>query len=904
MPLPTIFPGDPYAVLPPESRWYPGTDELNAVEAAQLVPPLVAKIREGVHQWRAEDYPGASGTTRALLKHWFGEPHVLNLADGTTAEFRYYFAQREAVETAIWLYEVEKATDPYSLIRYDSTGLVSTGMFGGETWARYVLKLATGAGKTKVLSLLMAWSYFHKRYEADSTLSRNFLLIAPNIIVLDRLLDDFAGLRIFFADPVIPDNGYAGRNWRDDFQLTLHVQDEVGAVSPEGNLFLTNVHRIYSPPAAPSAQDDDLTSFLLGPKPVTSTTTNTLDVGDVVRSVDDLLVLNDEAHHIHDPSLAWASAIADLDLRMRQRTGHGLSGQFDVTATPRHDNGAVFVQVVCSYPLVEAIRQGVVKTPVVPDEASRAKLQVHASDKISEQYADHIKLGYLEWAKARDRLEPTGRKPLLFVMTTTTQESDEVAEHLELNYPDLIGRVLTIHTNRSGELAAKEVEALREASRKIDAPDSPYRAVVSVLMLREGWDVQNVVSMVGLRPYTATSQVLPEQTLGRGLRRMFRGDPTLTEYVSVVGTAEFLDFVESIRSEGVALDHVPMGGTASGQHTPLLIEVDTTNPDKDVEALDIPLPKLSARITRETRNLEDLDPAAMPTKNIPVVEFDEAEQREIVFKDLDTDETAWSTDLGDEVVATPQAVIAYMTTEIMRRLRLVGGQEILYGKLKSYIRDHLFTEPVDLNDLNVLRNLSEPSARHALIEVFSQAINELTVVDAGSTQVVGQIKFGSARPAVVNNQPYVESAKTIFNKVVGDSGLELRFAQFLNNADDVGAFTRNTRNLHFFIEYVNAAGEISYYYPDFVVRTGDGEVFIVETKGLEDVDVAPKWERLKAWCADATKLDSQGRVFTPLYVTEGDFDDLGKQGATSFEVLATVLADSAPLGVTEAKDGP
>ena len=116
--------------------------------------------------------------------------------------------------------------------------------------------------------------------------------------------------------------------------------------------------------------------------------------------------------------------------------------------------------------------------------------------------------------------------------------------------------MLTIHTNKSGEIseaasgkAADELGRLREASRAIDSPDSPYRAVVSVLMLREGWDVQNVVSMVGLRPYTAKSQVLPEQTLGRGLRRMFREDPELVEYVSVVGTDAFLDFVESIRSE-------------------------------------------------------------------------------------------------------------------------------------------------------------------------------------------------------------------------------------------------------------------------------------------------------------------------------------------------------------------
>lgn len=106
-----------------------------------------------------------------------------------------------------------------------------------EAWSRYVIKMATGSGKTKVLSLLIAWSYFHRLYEPGSSLSRNVLLIAPNIIVLDRLRSDFDGLKIFFNDPVLPDNGFEGLNWRDDFQMTLHLQDDVRIVRPVGNLF-------------------------------------------------------------------------------------------------------------------------------------------------------------------------------------------------------------------------------------------------------------------------------------------------------------------------------------------------------------------------------------------------------------------------------------------------------------------------------------------------------------------------------------------------------------------------------------------------------------------------------------------------------------------------------------------
>ena len=163
MPLGAGFPLSPYEVIRPEDRWYPGSAELDEQSVSSLIPPLVADIRSGVAQWRDAGYPNISATSSALLRHWFGAANQLNSAAPGSADFQYYFAQREAVETVIWLYEAEKARDPYSLLRYDGSGAVSAGMFA-EHWTRYVCKLATGSGKTKVLALLIAWSYFHKRY--------------------------------------------------------------------------------------------------------------------------------------------------------------------------------------------------------------------------------------------------------------------------------------------------------------------------------------------------------------------------------------------------------------------------------------------------------------------------------------------------------------------------------------------------------------------------------------------------------------------------------------------------------------------------------------------------------------------------------------------------------------------
>ena len=423
------FPDSPHEILDPELRWFPADDALRDAGSRERKPPLVAEIRRKVKAFRDAGYEGARPTSRSLLNWWFREPHLLPQTDGGMAEFRYYFAQQEAVEAIVYLCDVACVKDKYDLMRFDSSGVVSTGMFD-ETWRRFVVKMATGSGKTKVLSLVLAWSYFHKLYDPDSELARNFLVIAPNIIVLDRIYKDFQGLRIFFADPVVPDNGYDGRNWRDDFQLNLHLQDEVRVTSPTGNIFLTNIHRVYEgDDLLPSPDDDNTMDYFLGKRPTGGTTDSKVDLGMIVRDIDELVVLNDEAHHIHDRSLAWFKSIEDIHNRLVQKGG-SLSLQVDVTATPKHNNGAIFVQTISDYPLVEAISQNVVKHPVLPDAPSRAKLAERPSSRFTEKYADYIDLGVIEWRKAYAEHEKLGKKSILFVMTDDTRNCDEVAEYL------------------------------------------------------------------------------------------------------------------------------------------------------------------------------------------------------------------------------------------------------------------------------------------------------------------------------------------------------------------------------------------------------------------------------------------------------------------------------------------
>jgi type III restriction enzyme len=878
------FPESPYVILDPAIRWFPADEALRGTSMDKLMPPLVPQLRRKVQEWRDSGYVGATDTSRSLLNWWFNTPHLLPQSDGTISEFQYYFAQREALETIIYLFDVVGVQDKYDLMRFDSSGAVSAGMFD-ETWRRFVVKMATGSGKTKVLSLALAWSFYHKLYEPGSQLSRNFLVIAPNIIVLDRIYKDFHGLSIFFEDPVIPDNGVDGRNWRDDFQLTLHKQDDVHVTSPTGNIFLTNIHRVYAgDDIPPSPDDDDTMEYFLGKRPTGATNDSKLDLGMIVRDIDELMVLNDEAHHVHDPGMAWYKCIEDIHNRLKQK-GAALSLQVDVTATPKHNNGAIFVQTVADYPLVEAISQNVVKHPVLPDAASRAKLVERQSAKYTEKYTDYINLGVIEWRKAYAEHEKMGKKAILFVMTDDTRNCDDLADYLEGNYPDLKGAVLVIHTKNNGEIsesisgkAKEELELLRQQANAIDSLDSPYKVIVSVMVLKEGWDVRNVCTIVGLRAYSAQSNILPEQTLGRGLRKMYPGG--VEEYVSVVGTNAFMDFVESIQAEGVVLERKPMG-LGSQPKTPLVVEIDKENEKKDIDALDIEIPVMSPRIYREYKNLKDLAVGTLANRKVPYKQFSQEQQREIVFKDVTTGLVTHTTILDTVGIADYRSVIGYFSQTIMRDLRLVGGYDVLYGKVKAFVQDQLFDREVELEDSNTLRNLSELDATKTLIETFKKAINALTIQDKGDAEIRDTIKLRQTRPFVATEQGYLIPKKSVFNKIIGDSHFELLFASFLEDCKDIISYAKNYLAVHFKLDYVNADGDISNYYPDFFVKVSDTEIFIVETKGQEDLDVPLKMQRLRQWCEDINHAQSNVK-YNFVYV---DMESFEKYKPATFKSL-------------------
>jgi type III restriction enzyme len=316
-----------------------------------------------------------------------------------------------------------------------------------------------------------------------------------------------------------------------------------------------------------------------------------------------------------------------------------------------------------------------------------------------------------------------------------------------------------------------------------------------------------------------------------------------------------MDFVESIQAEGVVLERKPMG-EGTQPKTPLVVEVDQENVQKDLEALDIEIPVLTPRVYREYKNLSDLDVGAMAHQRVVYRQFSEEEQREIVFKDITTGEVTHTTFLDTVGVADYHSVIGYFTQTIMKDLRLFSGYDVLYGQVKAFVQDELFDRPVDLESPNTLRNLSELAATRTLLITLKQAINALTVQDKGDAEIRDTIKLRQTRPFVAKDQGYLIPKKSVFNRIIGDSHFELVFARFLEDCADVISYAKNYLQVHFRLDYVNADGDISNYYPDFLVKLSNKRIVIVETKGLEDLDVPLKMRRLRQWCEDINRVQT------------------------------------------------
>lgn len=818
--------GDPWAV-PARRRPSEGTH-------------LVNEIRAAVDAWRGNGYPGASPTTLRLFNHWFDEDH--RTPDGIP--FRFYFCQREAVETFVYLTEVRQVRSIRDLLDFASHGML---IQPGETLRqRLAFKMATGSGKTMAMSLCIVWSYFHAIYEPGSPTASHFLVVAPNVIVFERLRADFGDGATFRRDPLIPPE------WANDFEVTVFLQDELAPATTRGILYLTNIQRMYDTrDSGASSPINPVDAMIGGRVNRNMDATSAVQLFDRIAESGRLMVLNDEAHHVWSEKLKWNQTIESLHVKLTKRNPDdrmaGVVSQLDFSATPKDQRGILFRHVVVDYPLAQAVGDGIVKTPLI-GEIHGATPELGTS--AVQRYRRWLDVAVGRWRKFYEALEPAGKRPVLFVMCENTQAADEVADYLRQR-PDFSGdRLLVIHTNRQGEVTKEDLDLARKAAREVDSSDSPIRCIVSVLMLREGWDVRNVCVIVTLRSLTAKAKILPEQALGRGLRRMTPPGSGYDERVVVIEHDAFRDLWSSELDGGLIVeredaDHIQPGAVA-------------IFPDEAKRGYDITIPHLSRVLARSNNPLATLkaNDVADPVTALEVP--DVAPDEYIKYRGLhligrvEVERDEFLVPYAED----PSGVITWYTKSVAKAGgvdRLAGTFAILAPMVRDYLQARVFTHPVDLADKVVLRRLAENDAQQIVVGAFQAAIRALTIAEVAPEMLEQSIQL-SETPAFPWSRETVSVARTVFNLTPVDNALERRFAQFLDRATDVDAFAKLTMNSRFALEYIATTGALRYYYPDFLVRLEDGACLVMETKGLEDVEVALKDRRAHRWCHDATEL--------------------------------------------------
>jgi len=691
-------------------------------------------------------------------------------------------------------------------------------------------------------------------------------------VIYDRLTRDLKDGKIFRELPLIPPE------WREEFDLKVILKEDPIHIIPEAVLFLTNIQQLEERKNRKEEVEEYVDDVLVLEEVKRHDIYQENRIKEVLTSCSNIMILKDEAHHIYSFEKAWKNILLELNKNLASQYGKGINMELDFTATPKTETGALFPWIVVDFPLKEAIEMNIVKLPLKGLVKGAEEI---ASKKAVERYRAWIDAGIRRWREYKDKLKSLSKKPVLFFQCPENEEADELFGYVNSAVPDLKDKVLLIHTDSTGEVKKADLPKAREFAKTIDDPDpekNPYEAIVSTLMLNEGWDVRNVNVIVGLRSYTSKRKVLPEQVIGRGLRKMFpEEDANIDKSINVlevIGPPGLIDILEDLEAqEGIKFAEFDTGKSLNLT----TIFVDENKLDKDIE-----IPILSPRIFIREFQLDGIEIDKLPSLAIPLEnKILEMEYVAVdMLKGVEVIKRKWDLPVPQD----SKSVIAYYTDQILKQLKIGGAFASFYPLVKKYVIEKLFGEEVNLDDPRVLYKLSSPEVQEQLIKLFVGAFKDMTFVER-EPEKGDFIKLSDTRPFVWSKMVYPANG-CIFNYAPCDNDFEVDFAKFLDRAGDVIAFSKIVPKIGFFVEYRDSDGNLRLYYPDFVVLTEKNERLIVETKGREDVDVEHKDKRIKLWCEDSTKLTKDKWSFKRI-----DQEDFEKYRFRSVQELISTLKE-------------
>lgn len=887
--------------------------------------------------------------TAELLRFWFESDYC------ELRELNFHEGQRQAILNIIYAHEViapHRLQDLYEAVAPDA--LLAHGVLGDVTNDRhghpmYAAKMATGTGKTWVLNALLVWQYLNKlAAPSDERFTSNFLLVAPGLIVYDRLLDSFSGKmrdgeRSFETSDIFSNRDlFVPDNYRDAvfgfLQSSVVTKTDIGRkVTGGGMVAITNWHLLagvedpdFVPEIDAPGVDVDPEEAVKSFFPVTpgTATGNSLDVLDraylrggpleSLKDLTDLLVFNDEAHHIHEikrgqevTEVEWQKSLTEI----ASTKGHRFI-QIDFSATPYNEAGGrggkrkvYFPHIVIDFDLEAAMRAGLVKALTLDKRREVAALPLDFKAERDEQNrvtglsngqrtmlrAGLRKLQILEQSFAS--ADPD-KHPKLLVVCEDTGVTSHVVEFLKetgLSSDD----ILAVDSNRKGEMSKADWEITRERLFDVDRHSQP-KVIVSVLMLREGFDVNNICVIVPLR--TSQAQILLEQTIGRGLRLMWRGNDGIdelkretrdrirqklepTNYFDVLFIVEhpaFAAFYDELLNGGLAveIDDDSDGTDPTG-------DLETVGLRDGYEQFDFRIP-LVVRDADEEMREPSLDPLKLPVSKYPfdLLKRSVGKGDRFVSEDAQTGTHYgdYRVDGGVMTATGYNDYLARMTTRITEALGstitrsakqyseasqfpiLQTYRPLVTGWLDTYIRHRLFDESMNpLEDEN-WRVLLVDDVAHGIAGTFAAALTEAAANTETAGAEVSYRHLSEVKTISIRASSAIDVAKCIYPKLpipTRSGGLERLFLEWADSDSQIEALVKIHEYRHDFLHrpYLKADGMPAQYSPDFLVRTAE-RVYLVETKAqsaLSDANVQHKQRAAIGWCEHLNTLPPEQR---------------------------------------------
>ena len=914
-------------------------------------------------------------TTQELLRFWFSEEYC------SLRHQNFHPGQRQAIMNIIYLHEVlgvRNVLKYYQQLTPDLMPQADLGTLSKQKYQmpKYAVKMATGTGKTWVMHALLLWQMLNARHEdvKSGRFTKNFLIVAPGLIVYDRLLDAFCGR--MKRDKEERDTETNDFYMNQEVFIPVHFRQEVFSfiqnnvvtkeegigrkTTGEGLIALTNWHLFENqitedePTSGSGLSIEDVIKELLPIRPGKAAG-NDLGMLDrrylrgseieYLASLEDIMVINDEAHHIHE--LKRGGEVEEVEWQKGLNVIASGKGerffQVDFSATPFDTRGTgqkvqkqYFPHIVVDFDLATAMRKGLVKTLLLDRRQELTELESLDYNALRDErgkvcdLSDGQRLMLRAGLTKLKRLEQEftevdeQKNPKMLIVCEDTNVSPYVAQFLRdegLAEDELV----TIDSNAKGEVSEEEWQETKKRLFDIDRYKKP-KVIVSVLMLREGFDVNNICVIVPLR--SSKAPILLEQIIGRGLRLMWRepeyqsikeedrrrvlkqhSQPkTYIDMLSIIEHPAFIQFYDELFSQGLAIEDTGESGGSGA--TGDLIRVSLR---EGYEAFDFEWPI----IVREAE--EELEEAEIDVNSLePFTAYSLDKLRLFLAQEGETfisQEATTKTQFGRyKVTANLFTATSYneylqkvLRTITLRFDRITSHREMPVPTLQIneahivrvidiYIRTRLFRQPFNpFNgaDWKILLSKDAIVTKH-IIEELARAVFHLQENILTTDAQVMHTRFSSVTEIKMRESYSIETSKTIYERQAYPThggGLERAFIEFLERDGEVEKYLKISESQHPFaiIYYMRHDGLMATYHPDFIVATQE-KVYLIETKGNDkefDKNVRQKQTAAVEWIRKINELKPEARMnrtWEYVLLSEDNFYGLASNNATLTDI--------------------